>query len=145
MTDARAAIHAMFNLGEVGEYVLDQRLDALVAEARRTDAAHLLDQRHHHLHRAIFCDGIKYSARLLETRAGETTEKATAPAATATEYGISLPADDDGPACVLDPTDDKTDAERRLDRYRDRHPGAVLVQRAVTYGGWTDITEAGTR
>lgn len=84
MTDARAAIHAMVNLSEYGETVLDQRLDALVAEVRRTDAAYLLDQRHHHLHRAIFCDGIKYSARLLKTRAGETTEKATAPAATAT-------------------------------------------------------------
>lgn len=80
---ARASIHAMVNLGEYGETELDQRLDALVAEVRRMDAAHLLDQRHRHIHRAIFCDGIKYSARLLEKRADEIAEAATAVTATA--------------------------------------------------------------
>lgn len=72
MTDARASIHAMFPLDEAATAELDAQLDALVAEVRRTDAAHLLDQRHHHIHRAIFCDGIKYAARLLEKRADET-------------------------------------------------------------------------
>jgi hypothetical protein len=84
MSDARARIHAMFPLDEAATAELDKRLDALIAEVRRTDAAHLLDQRHHHLHRAIFCDGIKFAARLLQRRADENTEKATAPAATAT-------------------------------------------------------------
>lgn len=76
MTDARSRIHAMFTLDATAEKELDARLDALTAEVRRTDAAHLLNQRHHHIHRAIFCDGIKHAARLLEERADENTEKA---------------------------------------------------------------------
>lgn len=84
MTDARAAVHATFPLDETATAELDARLDALTAEVRRTDAAHLLDQRHHHIERAIFCDGIKHAARLLEERASGNAEKATATAATAT-------------------------------------------------------------
>ena len=33
MSDARAAIHAMFQLDEIAEHELDTRLDALIVEA----------------------------------------------------------------------------------------------------------------
>ena len=33
MTDARASIHAMFQLDEAAEHELDTRLDALIVEA----------------------------------------------------------------------------------------------------------------
>lgn len=83
MTDARARIHAMFPLDETATAELDARLDALTAEVRRTDAAYLLGQRYHHINRAIFCDGIKHAARLLEKRAGEAAKEATAAATVA--------------------------------------------------------------
>lgn len=68
---ARASIHAMFPLDEAAEVVLDRHLDAHAAEVRRTDAAHLLGERRHHIQRALFCDGIKHAAQLLEKRADE--------------------------------------------------------------------------
>lgn len=75
MTAARDSFRALFGaLDEKSTAELDRRIDALVAEVRRADAAYLLDQRHHHIRRAIFCDGIKYSARLLEKRADEIAE-----------------------------------------------------------------------
>lgn len=133
--DARLNEHRSEVLNE-GAEAIDVKQDEHEAEERK---------RHGSLDHETVLQGeaVRDMAALLrQMAAGETV---TAPAETAIEYGISLPADDDGPACVLNPTGDKTDAARRLGRYRDRHPGAVLVQRAVTYGGWIDVTEAGTR
>lgn len=59
-------------------------------------------------------------------------EKAQQPA-DAIEYGIRIP---DG--SVLSPTMSRSEEQARLARYRDTWPDAVLVQRPVTYGEWTE-------
>jgi hypothetical protein len=54
---------------------------------------------------------------------------------TAVEYGVRRPNGE-----VLTPTIDRTAAEAWPGRLRDMHPTAVLVQRTVRYGAWTEVT-----
>lgn len=137
--DADTPLHAGCRGG-----VLNEAADAIVSKQDEYEAQERKQFTHLDHETVLQGEAVRDMAALLRQMADEGNGTAHA-ARAATEYGISLPADADGPACVLDPTDDKTDAERRLDRYRDRHPNAALVQRAVTYGGWTDVTEAGDR
>lgn len=62
-------------------------------------------------------------------------DEARARVADAIEYGIRIP---DG--SVLSPTTSLAEEQARLERYRDTWPEAVLVQRPVFHGEWTEAT-----
>ncbi|MET9517489.1 hypothetical protein [Streptomyces sp. NPDC002994] len=55
------------------------------------------------------------------------------------EYGIRIHPDEGG-AWVLQPTKERTLCEARLVGYRDSWPTAVMVQRPVRCGTWTEVT-----
>lgn len=78
-------------------------------------------------------------AGLLRRLASRAPEQPMMPAETATEYGIRIP----GGRIILDgSTRNRAEQVERLARCRGKAmwPDAVLVQRAVSYGEWAEVT-----
>lgn len=61
------------------------------------------------------------------------------------EFGIRLPGDGFEEEQVIDLTRSRHTAEARLRRYRDTHPGACLMVRAVRYGPWAPAEDGDAR
>jgi hypothetical protein len=72
-------------------------------------------------------------AELAAVRAERDQERARV--ADAIEYGIRIP---DGTVLQDGWVNDRRQQENRLDRYRDTWPEAVLVERPVFHGEWTE-------
>ena len=125
-------------VGPVASRMSPQREDEARAAALREGADAILQSSHGEPMRDAYNAKMQAVGLLRRMAAGKPEEPVT-PAEAATEYGIRIP----GGRVLLDGnTRDRADQMQRLARCQGKAmwPDAILVQRSVSYGEWTETT-----